>query len=586
MPRRSRCRCWLVPFAGGEPKSLGEGDLPAGLAARRRRRLRARTGQLWSVPIDGSCRRRRLFTARGEQRRARSGRPTARALAFVSNRGDHALVGVFTRRGDADRLDRAEHVARLEPALVARRHRACAFVRRPGAGGARRRWSSSGGTSPGRSGRPTPRPARRAGCGERPRRLSRLLPDDRTARRTCTGPLAAASSSSRYADGWPHLYSIPPTGGEPLLLTPGAFMAEHVRLSPDRRCLVFAANAGADARRRRPAPRACGSRSAGRAGGPDARAPASSGARSSRATARGSPTWLPTPQPPAASGGPSGAGRRRACAGRGPRARGLPDRPARRRRSPSPTRPRTASRSTPSSSSGRAARRRSRRSSTCTAARRGRCCSAGTTPSYYANAYAMNQYLASRGFVVLSVNYRLGIGYGYEFHRPPDAGAQGAASTTTSRRRRRYLRALPAGRPVARSAIYGGSYGGYLDARSRSPATPSCSPRASTSTASTTSRPGRRRRGARRPRTAGSSAVRAERPRAGARAWRGSRRRSPRSTPGARRCCSSTATTTATCASARRSTSRGGSGEQGARYEELVIVDDTTTSCATRTSSG
>ena len=46
---------------------------------------------------------------------------------------------------------------------------------------------------------------------------------------------------------------------------------------------------------------------------------------------------------------------------------------------------------------------------------------------YYSNAYALNQYLASRGFVVLSVNYRLGIGYGFEFHRPPNAGAQGAA---------------------------------------------------------------------------------------------------------------------------------------------------------------
>ena len=31
---------------------------------------------------------------------------------------------------------------------------------------------------------------------------------------------------------------------------------------------------------------------------------------------------------------------------------------------------------------------------------------------YYRNAYAFNQYLASRGFVVLSVNYRSGIGYG------------------------------------------------------------------------------------------------------------------------------------------------------------------------------
>ena len=34
---------------------------------------------------------------------------------------------------------------------------------------------------------------------------------------------------------------------------------------------------------------------------------------------------------------------------------------------------------------------------------------------YYNNAYAMNQYLASRGYVVLSVNYRSGIGYGMKF---------------------------------------------------------------------------------------------------------------------------------------------------------------------------
>ena len=37
---------------------------------------------------------------------------------------------------------------------------------------------------------------------------------------------------------------------------------------------------------------------------------------------------------------------------------------------------------------------------------------------YYSNAYALNQYLASQGFIVLSVNYRLGIGYGHEFHHP------------------------------------------------------------------------------------------------------------------------------------------------------------------------
>ena len=34
---------------------------------------------------------------------------------------------------------------------------------------------------------------------------------------------------------------------------------------------------------------------------------------------------------------------------------------------------------------------------------------------YYSNAYAMNQCLASRGYIVLALNYRSGIGYGRAF---------------------------------------------------------------------------------------------------------------------------------------------------------------------------
>jgi dipeptidyl aminopeptidase/acylaminoacyl peptidase len=82
---------------------------------------------------------------------------------------------------------------------------------------------------------------------------------------------------------------------------------------------------------------------------------------------------------------------------------------------------------------------------------------------YYWNAYAMNQYLASRGFVVLSVNYRLGIGYGHDFHRPPNAGVAGASEYRDIVAAGRYLRAL-AGVDPARIGIYGGSYGGYLTA--------------------------------------------------------------------------------------------------------------------------
>jgi len=82
---------------------------------------------------------------------------------------------------------------------------------------------------------------------------------------------------------------------------------------------------------------------------------------------------------------------------------------------------------------------------------------------YYANAYAVNQYLASRGFVVLSVNYRLGIGYGYDFHQPPGAGARGAAEYLDVVAGAEYLKTLPQVDPAG-IGIYGGSYGGFLTA--------------------------------------------------------------------------------------------------------------------------
>src|SRR5213075_2269763 len=82
---------------------------------------------------------------------------------------------------------------------------------------------------------------------------------------------------------------------------------------------------------------------------------------------------------------------------------------------------------------------------------------------YYRNAYALNQYLASRGFVVLSVNYRLGIGYGFDFHRPADAGALGASEYLDVKAAGEWLRTQPQV-DSKRIGIYGGSYGGFLTA--------------------------------------------------------------------------------------------------------------------------
>ncbi len=82
---------------------------------------------------------------------------------------------------------------------------------------------------------------------------------------------------------------------------------------------------------------------------------------------------------------------------------------------------------------------------------------------YYHNAYALNQYLASRGYVVLSVNYRSGIGYGMEFREALNYGPTGASEFNDVRGAAQYLRSRPDVDP-ARIGLWGGSYGGYLTA--------------------------------------------------------------------------------------------------------------------------
>jgi dipeptidyl aminopeptidase/acylaminoacyl peptidase len=82
---------------------------------------------------------------------------------------------------------------------------------------------------------------------------------------------------------------------------------------------------------------------------------------------------------------------------------------------------------------------------------------------YYSNAYAMNQYLASRGYIVLSVNYRGGIGYGLDFRQCQHCGADGAAEYADVLGAVAYLRSRT-DVDSAHIGIWGGSYGGYLTA--------------------------------------------------------------------------------------------------------------------------
>jgi dipeptidyl aminopeptidase/acylaminoacyl peptidase len=82
---------------------------------------------------------------------------------------------------------------------------------------------------------------------------------------------------------------------------------------------------------------------------------------------------------------------------------------------------------------------------------------------YYHDAYAMNEYLASRGYVVLSVNYRLGIMYGREFREPPNTVWRGAAEYKDIVAGGKYLQGLSIV-DKKKIGLWGGSYGGFLTA--------------------------------------------------------------------------------------------------------------------------
>jgi N-acyl-D-aspartate/D-glutamate deacylase/alpha/beta superfamily hydrolase len=82
---------------------------------------------------------------------------------------------------------------------------------------------------------------------------------------------------------------------------------------------------------------------------------------------------------------------------------------------------------------------------------------------YYHNAYGFNQWLANKGYAVLSVNFRSGVGYGHDFRQAPKRGARGASEYQDIVAAAHYLRSRSDIDP-SRIGMWGGSYGGYLTA--------------------------------------------------------------------------------------------------------------------------
>jgi len=82
----------------------------------------------------------------------------------------------------------------------------------------------------------------------------------------------------------------------------------------------------------------------------------------------------------------------------------------------------------------------------------------------YHQFYAMNEWLASQGYIVMSINYRGGVGYGTSFSGAPRTNRNGNSEYQDVVAGAEYLRSRP-DVDTKRIGIYGLSYGGLLTAQ-------------------------------------------------------------------------------------------------------------------------
>ncbi len=450
-----KVQVWAVPFAGGTPRLLADGDEPA-ISPRGDVVAFIRDHKVWSVPLDGSKPAATLVFDRGNAS-ALAWSPSGDALAFVSTRGDHSFVGIFTSDSAPVRY-LAPATARDDNPVWSPDGRQIAFVRRPGAGGPPRTllerhpdpwaiWVADAATGEGHAVWTSPETLRgsetRVGDGAH---LAWLTGD----RILYRGEL----------DGWPHLYAVRLAGGEPTRLTSGSFMVEDVAQAPGGSFVVYNANTGRDssdddrrhlyrvnASQTAPVPLTTGD-------GIEWGAVVTGDGRTVAFIGAGSRT------PPLVSVLPADGGT--------PRSLTPNEIPA-----DFPTAQLVVPRKVVFRAEdgllvhGQLFERPG----------------VGKKPAlifvhggpprqmllgwhymdYYSGSYAMNQYYANHGYVVLSVNYRLGIGYGHEFHYAEDAGPFGASEYRDVLAGRAFLATLPEV-DNAHVGIWGGSYGGFLTA--------------------------------------------------------------------------------------------------------------------------
>jgi dipeptidyl aminopeptidase/acylaminoacyl peptidase len=457
IPLEAKVQVWSIPFAGGKPVCLADGDYPI-ISPDGKKVVFEKRGQLWVVPIDGSQEAKPLFFAKGKHSSPQWS-PDGSKIVFVSDRGDHSLIGLF-QDSQTPIQWMAPDFSNDQSPCWSPDGRSIVFVRTRTEGGAPDSLTVA---------QPQPWSIWRVDIADgqsnclwsAPNTLEGSVPS------THGGFNLHWAAKDRivflsYQDGWPHLYSVPAKGGEAKLLTPGNFMVEHVQLSPDRSWVLFSANTGEDSddidRRhlyRVPVDR------------PELQAltkgknietfPLLMADGEQMIYIQSSAT-----QPPMPAVTSINTQRKPKLLGKELLQANLTN-----AKLVQPKRvefkaadgetvygqlfePENSNQKHPAILFVHGGPQR-------------QMLLGWHYGDYYANTYALNQYLVSKGFIVLSVNYRLGIGYGYHFHKPAKAGRFGASEYQDVKAAGEWL-AEYSKVDAKRIGVYGGSYGGFLTA--------------------------------------------------------------------------------------------------------------------------
>lgn len=456
-PMGAKQQIWIVPAEGGEPKLLAAGHSPA-VSPDGKTVAYTAHGQLWAIRLDdANAKPEQLLQTRGTARNLRWS-PDGTRLAFVSDRDDHSFITVYTAATKA--------VSYLDPSVDhddapvwSPDSKQIAFLRIPNEANALD-------FAPHRTALPWSIRVADAATGEGREIFHAAEGVGSAFRETASEEQLHWVYGSRLVfpwerDGWLHLYFVSIDGhSAPALLTPGDFEVEHVSLSVDRKTLVFDSNQGDIDRRH-----VWKLRFSGYEVGPaqtltsgegletqpviasdnttvavlhsDVHTPIRAAVVSGSKLVDLAPQAIPADFPGSQFVTPQQV---IFSAADGLEIHGqlfLPKdlKPGEKR---------------PAAVFFHGGSRR-------------QMLLGWHYMEYYSNAYAMNQYLVSKGYVVLAVNYRSGIGYGLNFREALNYGASGASEFNDVLGAGVYLRTRPEV-DSARIASWGGSYGGYLTA--------------------------------------------------------------------------------------------------------------------------